>query len=101
MALRSSPLASASRRSAVKAVIGRAVSRRSLVPIVEFEELAGLHVTRVDSGRCGRDGGDFAAKIDCLQRFKGLRAYVDSRADLAQRRSGLENLRLHPKGLQR
>src|SRR6516162_6670409 len=99
MALRSSPLASASRRSAVKAVIGRAVSRRSLVPIVELEELAGLHVTRVDSGRCGRDGGDFAAKIDCLQRFEGLWTDVDRGADLAQGRCGLEHLRLHLESL--
>src|SRR5215813_13252888 len=57
---------------AVKAVIGSAVARRGLVPIVEFEELAGLHVARVDSGRCGRDGGDLVAKTDRLQRFEGL-----------------------------
>src|SRR5262245_26010424 len=86
---------------AVKAVIRSAVARCGLVPIVEFKELAGLHVARVDAGRCGRDGGDLVAETDCLQRFKGLRAYVDSRADLAQRRSGLENLRLHPEGPQR
>src|SRR5947209_20157783 len=36
---------------AVKGVVGSAVPRCSLVPIVEFEELAGLHVARVDSGR--------------------------------------------------
>jgi hypothetical protein len=36
---------------AVKGVIGSAVARRSLSPIVEFEELTGLHVARVDAGR--------------------------------------------------
>src|SRR5260370_17644588 len=81
---------------AVKAVIGSAVPSRSLVPIVEFEELAGLHIARVDSGRCGPDRGDFVAKVDRLQRFKGLRTYVDRGTDLAQGGSGLENLRLHP-----
>jgi hypothetical protein len=35
-----------------------------------------------------------------LQRFDGLRAYVDRGADLAQSGSGLENLRLQPEGLQ-
>ena len=86
---------------AVKGVIGSAVPRRSLVPIVQFEELTGLHVARVDSGRCVRDSGDFVANADRLQRLDGLRAYVDRGADLAQSRSGLENLRLHPEGLQR
>src|ERR1700730_4730570 len=86
---------------AVKAVIGSAVPSRSLVPIVEFEELAGLHIARVDSGRCGPDRGDFVAKVDRLQCFKGLRTYVDRGADLAQSGSGLEHLRPHPEGPQR
>ena len=86
---------------AVKGVIGSAVPRRSLVPIVEFEELAGLHVARVDSGRQVPDGGDLVADADRLQRLDGLRADVDRGADLAQGRSGLENLRLDPEGLQR
>ena len=86
---------------AVKGVIGSAVPLRSLLPIVEFEELTGLHVARVDSGRRVPDSGDFVANTDRLQRFDGLRAYVDRGADLAQSRSGLENLRLDPKGLQR
>src|SRR5215831_13292929 len=86
---------------AVKGVIGSAVPRCSLVPVVEFEELTRLHVARVDSGRRRRDSGDFAAKTDRLQRFKGLRTYVDRGADLAQSRCRLENLRLHPEGPQR
>src|SRR5262249_10994011 len=86
---------------AVKAVIGSVVPCCSLVPIVEFEELAGLHIARVDSGRCGPDRGDFVAKVDRLQRFKGLRTYVDRGADLAQGGSGLEHLRPHPQGPQR
>ncbi len=86
---------------AVKGVIGSAVPLRSLEPVVEFEELAGLHVARVDSGRRGPDGGDLVANADRLQRFDGLRACVDRGADLAQRRRGLEHLRLHPEGLQR
>ena len=84
---------------AVKAVIGSAVARRGLVPIVEFEELAGLHVARVDAGRCGRDRGDLVAETDCLQRFEGLRTDVDRGADLPQGRCGLEDLRLHAKSL--
>ena len=71
------------------------------MPIVEFEELAGLHVARVDAGRCVRDGGDLVADADRLQRLDGLRADVDGGADLAQSRSRLENLRLDPEGLQR
>ena len=58
---------------AVKGVIGSAVPLRGLVPIVEFEELAGLHVARVDSARQMPDGGDFVANADRLQRFDGLR----------------------------
>ena len=86
---------------AVKGVIGSAVPRRSLEPIVEFEELTGLHVARVDSGRCGPDSGDFIANADRLERLVGLRAYIDRGADLAQGRRGLEKLRLYPEGLQR
>src|SRR5262249_16347107 len=83
---------------AVKGVVGSAVPRRGLVPIVELEEFAGLHIARVDSGGCGPDSRDFAAETHRLQRFKGLRTYIDCGADLAQSRSGLENLRLHPEG---
>ena len=86
---------------AVKGVIGGSVPRRSLVPIVQFEELTGLHVARVDSGRCVPDSGDLVAHADRLQRLDRLRAYIDRGADLAQGRSGLENLRLHAEGLQR
>ena len=86
---------------AMKGVIGSAVPLRSLEPIVEFEELAGLHVARVDSGRRGADSGDLVADADRLQRLDGLRAGVDRGADLAQSRSGLENLSLDPEGLQR
>ena len=86
---------------AVKGVIGRAVPLRSLEPIVEFEELTGLHVARVDAGRRVRDRGDLVADADRLQRLDGLRAGVDRGADLAQGRSGLEHLRLDPEGLQR
>src|SRR5262249_61882564 len=81
---------------AMKGVIGSAVPRCSLVPIVEFEELAGLHVARVDSRRCGCDSGDLVAEIDRLQRLKGLRTYVDRGADLAQGRSSVEDLRRPP-----
>src|SRR5262245_8610795 len=84
---------------AVKAVIGSAVPRPGLVPIVEFEELAGLHVARVDAGRCGPDRGDLVAETDRLQRFEGLRTDIDRGADLAQSRCGLEDLRLHAKRL--
>ena len=59
---------------AMKGVIGRAVLLCSLVPVAEFEELSGLHVARVDSGRQVRDGGDLVANADRLQRFDGLRA---------------------------
>ena len=68
----------------MKGVIGSAVPLRSLVPIVEFQELAGLHVARVDSARQVRDSGDLVAKADRLQGFGGLRAYIDRGADLAQ-----------------
>src|SRR6185295_5264410 len=85
----------------VKGVIGSSVPRRSLEPVVEFEELTGLHVARVDSRRCGPDSGDAVANADRLQRFDGLRAGVDRGADLAQGRSGLEDLRLHSERLQR
>src|SRR5271163_2485303 len=86
---------------AVKGVIGSAVPRRGLQPIVEFKELTGLHVARVESWRCGANSGDLVAEADRLQRFRGLRADVDRGADLAQSRSGLENLRLGPEGLKR
>src|SRR6266700_4197304 len=83
---------------AVKGVIGSVVSRGILSPIVEFEELASLHITRVDSGRCRRDGGDLVAKVDRLQRFDRLRTDIDRSADLAQSRGNLEDL---PEGPQR
>src|SRR5262249_43985820 len=86
---------------AVKGVIGSAVPRCSLVPVVEFEELTRLHVARVDSGRRRRDSGDFAAKTDRLQRFIGLRTYVDPGAALAQSRCPPETPRPHPEGPQR
>ena len=86
---------------AVKGVIGSAVPRRSLVPVIELEELAGLHVAGVDSGRGVADSGHIVANADRLQRFDGLRTDIDRGADLAQGRSGLENLRLDPDGLQR
>ena len=86
---------------AMKAVIGRAVAHRSLVPVVEFEELAGLHVARVDAGRRVGDSRDLVADADRAQRLDGLRAGVDRGADLAQGRGGLEHLRLHPEGPQR
>ena len=47
------------------------------------------------------DGGDLVADADRPQRFDGLRACVDRGADLAQRRRGLENLRLDAERLQR
>ena len=47
------------------------------------------------------DGGDLVADADRPQRLDGLRACVDRGADLAQSRRGLENLGLHPEGLQR
>jgi hypothetical protein len=59
---------------AMKGVIGRAVPLRGLEPIVEFEELAGLHVARVDAARQMPDGGDLVADADRLQRLDGLRA---------------------------
>ena len=86
---------------AVKGVVGSSVPRRRLVAIVEFEELTGLHVAGVDTGRCGRDRGDLVADADRLQRLDGLRAGVDRGADLAQSRRGLEHLRPHPEGFQR
>jgi hypothetical protein len=86
---------------AVKGVIGSAIPRRGLVPVVELEELAGLHVAGVDPGRCVADRGDIVADADRLQRFDRLRTDIDRGADLAQGRSGLENLRLYPDGLQR
>ena len=86
---------------AMEGVIGSAEPRRILVPIVEFEELAGLHVARVDSRRCGGDGGDRVAKADRVERFDRLRAYVDRGADLAEGGSRLEHLRLHSEGCQR
>ena len=86
---------------AVKGVIGSVVSRGILSPIVEFEELASLHITRVDSGRCRRDGGDLVAKVDRLQRFDRLRTDIDRSADLAQSRGNLEDLRLYAEGPQR
>src|SRR5712691_1858313 len=86
---------------AMKAVIGRPVLRRSLFSVVEFEVLAGLHVARVDSGRCVRNRGDLVADADRLQRLDGLRTCVDGGADLAQGGGGLENLRLHPEDPQR
>ena len=86
---------------AVKGVIRSAEPLRSLEPVVEFQELAGLHVAGVDAARQMPDGGDLVADADRLQRLDGLRARVDRGADLAQSRRGLENLRLHPEGLQR
>src|SRR5262245_11699591 len=86
---------------AVKGVIGSAVARRSLAPIVEFEELTGLHVARIDAGRRVGDGGDLVAEIDRSQRLDGLRADVDRGADLAQGRRRLEHLRRHAEGPQR
>src|SRR5262249_57337484 len=84
---------------AVKAVIRSAVPRPGLVPIVEFEELAGLHVARVDAGRCGPDRGDLVAETDRLQRFEGLRTDVDRSADLAPGRCSVDGLRVHTKSL--
>src|SRR4029077_14915487 len=86
---------------AVKGVIGSAVPRRRLVPVVELEELTGLHVARVDSGRGVADSGHIVAHADRLQRFDRLRTDIDRGADLAQGWSGLENLRDDPNGLQR
>src|SRR5262245_53851529 len=86
---------------AVKGVVRGPVSRRRFLPIVEFEELAGLQVARVDSGRRGADRGDLVANPDRLQRLDGLRTDVDGGADLAQRRGRLEHLRGDPEGLER
>src|SRR5262249_8563008 len=86
---------------AVKGVIGGAVSRGILSPIVEFEKLAGLHVARVDAGRCRRNSGDLIAETDRLQRFDRLRTDIDRSADLAQGRCSLEDLRLYAESPQR
>ena len=46
---------------AVKGVVRRAVTRRGFPPVIEFEELTGLHVPRVDArGRVGHGGNPFA-----------------------------------------
>ncbi len=86
---------------AVKGEIRRTETRASLVAIVEFQELAGLHVAGVDAGRRGADGGDLVGKPDRLQRLDGLRADIDRGADLAERRSLLEHLRLQSEGFER
>jgi hypothetical protein len=83
---------------AVKGVIGGAVARRRLDPIVEFEEFAGLQVPRVDTRRRGADSRNFLANADRAQRLDGLRAGVNRRADLAERRRGLKQLSLYPQG---
>jgi len=57
---------------AMKSVIGGAVPLRGYEPIVEFEELTGLHVARVDSRRRGPYRGDFVANAGSLQRLDGL-----------------------------
>ena len=71
------------------------------MPVVEFEELAGLHVARLDSGRCGADRGELVADPDRSQRLDGLRADIDRGADLTQSRRGFEDVRPDPEGLQR
>jgi hypothetical protein len=71
------------------------------VAVVELEELARLHVARVDAGRRVRDRGDLVADADRLQRLDRLRADVDRGADLAQGRSRLEHIRLDPDGPER
>jgi hypothetical protein len=75
-------------------VVGRAITLRRLLAVVELDELAGLHVAGVHAGRRPADGRDLVADADRLQRLDGLRAGVDGGADLAQRRGGLEDLRL-------
>ena len=62
---------------AMEGVIGSTEARRILMPIVEFKELAGLHVARVDSGRRRANSGNFVAEAHCLQRLDGLRTNVD------------------------
>jgi len=86
---------------AMEAVIGRAVARRGLVPVVEFEELAGQHVAGVDAGRRVGDSRDLLADADRAQRLDGLRAGVDRGADLAEHRGGLEDFRRDAEGLER
>jgi hypothetical protein len=86
---------------AVKRIIWSAVARRHFETIIEFEKLAGLHVARVNSRREVSDRSDLFANPNRLQRFNGLRACVYGGADLAQCRSGLENLSLDPEDLER
>ena len=78
---------------AMERVVRRAKARRGGPAVVEFEELAGLHVARVGAGRGVADGGDLVAEPDRAQRLHRLRTGVDAGADLAQGGRRLENLR--------
>src|SRR5262249_50704660 len=77
-------------------VIGCAVLLGSLETIVELEELAGVHVARIDAGRTMPDGLDLLADADRAQRLHRLRAGVDGGADLAEHGRLLEHLSLDP-----
>src|ERR1700722_18140640 len=68
---------------AMERVVGSAISLAGLESIVEFEELTGVHVPGVNSGRRVADSGNLFAATDGAQRLHGLWADVNGGAYFA------------------